>query len=79
MENLEVYRALISKARKKEKFYLIDYLKYRMQGRKALFTEVKHFYSIDKLSIKKSIEQKQEKKVNFADFLQLNGQRIVLN
>lgn len=73
------YRDLISKARRQEKFNLINYLRYRMQGRKALFTEVKHIYSMDKLSIKKDVEQHKEKRVNFKDFLLLNNKRIVIN
>lgn len=77
--NLEQYRSLISKARKQERYNLIDYLRYRMQNRKAIFTEIKHKYSLDGLKITKTIEKEIEKKVTYNDFLKLNGQRICIN
>lgn len=77
--NVEQYRALISKARKQERYDLIDYLRYRLQNRKATFTEIKNLFSLDGLKIIKTIERKIEKKVTYSDFLKLNEQRICIN
>lgn len=73
------YLSLIKKARRNERFEIIPYLKYRLQNRTAFFTEVKHIYSIDKLSIKKTTEIKNIRKVNFEEFKKLNDSRIVIN
>ena len=62
------YLSLIKKARIQERFEIIPYLKYRLQNRAAFYTEVKHIYSSDKLSIKKTTERKNTKKVNFEEF-----------
>ena len=75
----EKYLSLIKKARRKERFDLIKYLKYRFQERKAIFTEVFNKYAENKLSILGSIETRKEKKVSFADFQKINGERIVIN
>lgn len=75
----EKYLSLIKKARRKEKYVLIKYLKYRLQERKAIFTEIFNKYAENKLSILESIETRKEKNVSFADFQKINGERIVLN
>lgn len=77
--DLEQYRTLIGKARRQGRYGLIDYLRYRMQNRKAMFTEIKHKYSLDGLKIIKTIEKEIEKKVTYNDFLKLNGERICIN
>lgn len=79
MIHLEQYRSLIHKARKQERYGLIDYLRYRMQNRRAIYTEVKNNVSIDGMKILKTVEMKRTKKVAFSDFLKLNAQRICIN
>lgn len=73
------YSELMTKARRKGRYSLINYLRYRMQNRCAFFTEIKHIYSIDKLSILRDVESNVKKKVCFNDFVKLNGERIVIN
>lgn len=73
------YLTLMKKARNRERFNIIEYIKFRMQKRIAIYLEVKHIYSIDKLSIKKTIETKKSKKVNFEEFKKINYKRIVIN
>jgi hypothetical protein len=41
--NVEQYRALMSKARKQERYDLIDYLRYRLQNRKATLQKSKTY------------------------------------
>lgn len=73
------YSALMTKARRKGRYNLIDYLRYRLQNRYALFTEMKHVYSEDRLAILQDVETNVKKKVCFSDFVKLNGERIVIN
>lgn len=70
---------LIGKARKQERLKNIEYLKFRLAQRQATFIEVKHIYSKDKLSIKKTIETKKTKKVTFEEFKKIHLKRIVIN
>ena len=73
------YRELMTQARRKGRYNLIDYLRYRMQNRYAYYVELKHIYSMDKLSILKDVYKDNRKKVCFNDFLGLNGKTIVVN
>lgn len=73
------YSELMTKARRKGRYNLIDYLRYRLQNRYVLFTEIKHVYSEDRLSILRDVERQVKKKVCFSDFIKLNGERIVVN
>lgn len=73
------YRKLMQTARRKERFYLIDFLRYRLQKRQAIYTELKHIYTEDGLAIKKDIEKQKTKRVSFKEFLEINGKTIVLN
>lgn len=70
---------LIKKARNQERLKNIEYLKFRLAQRQAKFIEVKHIYSKDKLSIKKTIETKKTKKVTFEEFKKIHLKRIVIN
>lgn len=70
---------LIKKARNQERLKNIEYLKFRLAQRQATFIEVKHIYSKDKLSIKKTIETKKTKKVTFEEFKKIHLKRIVEN
>ena len=73
------YSELMTKARRKGRYNLIDYLRYRLQNRYVLFTEIKHVYSEDRLSILRDVERQVKKKVCFSDFIKLFGKRIVIN
>ena len=74
------YEKLISKARRQEKFDLVSYIKYRWQNRIAFYTEIKNIYGgYFGTTITRTTEKKKEKKVSFAEFLKLNGSKIVIN
>lgn len=73
------YSELMTKARRKGRYNLIDYLRYRLQNRYASFIEMKHIYREDRLVILRDVETNVKKKVCFSDFVKLNGKRIVIN
>ena len=66
------YSELMTKARRKGRHNLIDYLRYRLQNRYALFIEMKHIYREDRLVILRDVETNVKKKVCFSDFVKLN-------
>jgi hypothetical protein len=73
------YEKLIRQARIEERYNILNYLKFRFNKRVAIYTEVKNIYSSSGLAIKKTIEKRKERKVNFAEYQKINGSRIVIN